>query len=549
MLPLEVFRCAVDKINIPFLFLSPVYKFDSIIDFKITYSNRFFNKNIYDVTKVDFIKSIDFEVVLCNDFFKMALDSAQKSEVVNFTSYNSLKGIWYSIEVNPISIDCLVVTMVDISAKMYYSEQLKKSSCVDVLTALPNRIQFYKDIKSINLKCIQENKKYGLFIFDIDNFKAINDTKGHQEGDRALIKSARILKSIEDNNINVYRFTADEFLVVYAGIDEISKFYSLGEKIISIFDNERISVSGGFSVFPDNSKESNELINFADLAMHNAKKAGKHQLMMFTQEMQSKFLRSEMLKSKMQTAFTKGEFELFFQPQFDISSSKLRGFEALLRWNESVEGLIGPDEFIPLAEENNFILILGEWVLKKAFECQKKWEQKFNFDGIMSINVSPIQLMKEDFVQKLSSLSTECNVNPSNIEIEVTEGIFINETEKAAEILREIKKLGFGISLDDFGTGYSSLKYLQMLPLTTLKIDKSFIQSITSKDGVSENITNSIISMVTKMGIDTIAEGVEKVDQLLILQQLNCKTIQGFLRGKPMDELSVEKFLLGEIKL
>ena len=163
----------------------------------------------------------------------------------------------------------------------------------------------------------------------------------------------------------------------------------------------------------------------------------------------------------------------------------------------------------------------------------------------MSVNVSPVQLMDDDFLFVLDEAVRKTGVIPSHVEIEVTEGVLINDTEKAVAILEQVKAKGFRISLDDFGTGYSSLRYLQILPLTTLKIDKSFIQSITEKNGVSENITNAIISMVTKMGLDTIAEGVEKVDQLLILQELNCKTVQGFLRGKPMNQATIEDYLSG----
>ena len=252
-----------------------------------------------------------------------------------------------------------------------------------------------------------------------------------------------------------------------------------------------------------------------------------------------------MFKSKMPKSFENGDFELFFQPQFDIAYNKLRGFEALLRWHEPEIGSVSPDEFIPVAEETGFIKTLGTWVLEKAFTCQYSWEEKFDYDGIMSVNVSPVQLMDDDFLFVLDEAVRKTGVIPSHVEIEVTEGVLINDTEKAVAILEQVKAKGFRISLDDFGTGYSSLRYLQILPLTTLKIDKSFIQSITEKNGVSENITNAIISMVTKMGLDTIAEGVEKVDQLLILQELNCKTVQGFLRGKPMNQATIEDYLSG----
>lgn len=546
MFSLELFKSAVDIVNIPFLFVKVIKKTGKIVDFEILYFNSCFNDNVLNVGNHTKYSQIKNKMTKSINFFEMANNAYVENKMVVNTYYSEKKDTWFSIEIKPFDNDFLVITLVDITAKIYYSEQLKMSIVTDVLTALPNRFQFYKDL---DFFLANSDKKMGVLFFDIDNFKAINDSKGQQEGDRILIKSARLFKGFEKKNSRVYRFSADEFLILVSEVENNDKFIEIAQDVLKNLDDEGISLSCGISVYPDHSSQRGDLIKFADLAMHRAKKEGKHCVYMFSSEMHQAFLREVQIKEKMPQAFENGEFTLFFQPQFDIETSKLRGFEALLRWTEPELGVISPEEFIPLAEESGFILTLGEWVIKKGIECQKKWENNFDYEGIMSINVSPVQVMKSDICSIILKYVEQYNANPSHFEIEVTEGVLINETEKAANILKRIKSLGFGISLDDFGTGYSSLKYLHTLPLTTLKIDKSFIQSITSEDGVSENITNSIISMVTKMGIDTIAEGVEKVDQLLILQQLNCKTIQGFLRGKPMDEGTIEKFLSGELKL
>ena len=186
---------------------------------------------------------------------------------------------------------------------------------------------------------------------------------------------------------------------------------------------------------------------------------------------------------------------------------------------------------------------LGDWVLETAMKTLKDWEEKFDFDGIMSVNVSPIQLKKPTFIFDLSNLIDQYGITPRKLEVEITEGVFIDNKDEVLGLLNQIRKMGIGISLDDFGTGYSSLSYLQKLPITTLKIDKSFIANITDKSGVEANITDSIISMVTKMGLDTIAEGVEKEDQLDILKEINCKNIQGFLKGKPMPREKCEELM------
>lgn len=539
------FKEIVDTIKIPLLVAYPVFQNEKISDFEIVYTNAEFKNAVADIKENTLLNTVQKDFLKKIDFFGMCSRAVSTERMFAETFFEETKESWFSLEVNSVEKKYVVATFTDITGKIRYSEQLKLSLVTDTLTALPNRFQFYNEFDGIIKEAKANSEMFGLIFFNIDNLKALNDSKGQQAGDMVLIKSARILKLFEKNNLKVYRFGGDEFLIIARGIQHADSLYTIGDAILEALYAEGIYISGGISVFPDNTTESEDLIKFADLAMHSAKKAGKHRVLMFTPEMQKEFLRINQFKTKMPSSFEHGDFELFFQPQFDIASDSLRGFEALLRWHESEIGNISPDEFIPIAEETGFIKTLGAWVLEKAFLCQRSWEERFDYDGIMSVNVSPVQLMDENFLCVLDETVEKTGVIPSHVEIEVTEGVLINDTEKAVAILDHVKSRGFRISLDDFGTGYSSLRYLQILPLTTLKIDKSFIQSITEKNGVSENITNAIISMVTKMGLDTIAEGVEKVDQLLILQELNCKTVQGFLRGKPMSQVKIEEYLSG----
>lgn len=537
----------LDRINISILVVKPIINNEKIDDFEVLYTNSDFNKNIFNVKSGDLLNPFVATIVDGSHWYEMAVNAFKINEAFAETFFSERRKSWFSLELQPVDNKFLVATLADITAKVKYADQLKLSFVTDSLTSLPNRFQFYKKIPDIIKNANENSTKFGLILFNIDNLKQINDSKGQYAGDMLLIKASRIFKSFEIGAIEVYRFGGDEFIFIAQNLTSSDSLYTIGDAILESLNIEGINASGGIAVYPDNTTESEDLVKFADLAMYDAKKAGKNRVFMFTPEIQKEFLLRMRYKSKMPSAFEHGEFILFFQPQFNIASNDLRGFEALLRWNDKELGRIAPDDFIPVAEESGFINTLGAWVLKKAFTCQCEWEKKFNYNGIMSVNVSPVQLMNDAFLFTLDEITKDTGVDPSRIEIEVTEGVLIGNTDKAVSVLEEIKKRGFGISLDDFGTGYSSLRYLQILPLTTLKIDKSFIQSITEKNGISENITNSIISMVTKMGIDTIAEGVEKVDQLKILQELNCKTVQGFLRGKPMNQETIEDYLSGNL--
>ena len=278
------------------------------------------------------------------------------------------------------------------------------------------------------------------------------------------------------------------------------------------------------------------------MAKFDVKKNGKNSISFFNSVMQEKFLRKLSIETKLSKALAEGSFQLYYQPQYNIKTEKLRGFEALLRWHDDELGWISPEQFIPLAEETTKIITsIGDWVMETAMSVLAKWERKFNFEGIISVNVSPIQFKQTDFIEKLIEKVIRFGITKSHLEIEITEGVLIDNLQDTVSKLEIIRQMGIGISLDDFGTGYSSLRYLQMLPLTTLKIDKSFVANI--QNGRESNITESIVSMVSKMGLDTIAEGVETNEQLEILKKFKCNNLQGFLKGRPMPVELCEKLL------
>ncbi len=426
------------------------------------------------------------------------------------------------------------------------NEQLHFAAYHDSMTNLYNRAYFTKMMADEIVQADIHSTGIGLLMLDIDNLKDINDSQGHNRGDEVLRQTAVALRTVEDSFTTSFRFGGDEFLIVKTNINDRKEMEKLGNDVLRECNKRGIHVSGGISVYPSDSKFPQELLSFADMAKTEVKRNGKNNVFFFHLVMQEKFLGKLNLESKLIQALKENVFQLYFQPQFDVSSGKLRGFEALLRWHDNELGWISPDQFIPLAEESRLVIPLGDWVMETGIATLASWEKKFNFNGIISINVSPVQFNKADFLEKLEEKIARHKVQNCHLEMEVTEGMLIDNVDETIGKLQRLRDMGIGVSLDDFGTGYSSLRYLQILPLTTLKIDKSFISNISQKDGVEANITQSIVSMVSKMGLDTIAEGVETEPQLDMLRQINCHNVQGFLKGKPMPIELCERMLSGD---
>ncbi|HAH61567.1 MAG TPA: hypothetical protein DCL73_05675 [Treponema sp.] len=255
----------------------------------------------------------------------------------------------------------------------------------------------------------------------------------------------------------------------------------------------------------------------------------------FYPKIHKSFFRRILLQNRLAQAAEREKFKLNFQPQFTIQTKQLRGFEALLRWSDGVLGNVNPTDFIPVAEKNRTINKIGYWVLENAVRTLKYWQTEFAFDGIMSVNVSPVQLEETEFTEKLFELVQRYDIRPDCLELEVTEGVLVHNLRQTVQILNIIHRKGILVSLDDFGTGYSSFRYLQFLPVTTIKIDKSFISGIASENGKEAVIADTVISLASKLGLETIAEGVEHSSQLAALKTMGCTTVQGFLCGKPMD--------------
>ena len=537
----------MNSISSPLIVARPIILPQGQKDFELVFFNEAFS-HIVSKTILKFHYFHEFKALLSTEvpWNDMADKAINKIPCEPVTYFSDLSNGWFRVQMKGMDGGYIVVNIENITKEREHSKKLLDTAYIDILTGLYNRNKFLDDIAELTAQAQFNGTKLGLLLIDIDNMKIINDYNGHTAGDEVLKKSAEILKRFSKNIIKAYRFGGDEFLLAIKNCSSMDSITNVCDTVFESFNSEQIKFSGGIAVYPDDSEEPEDLLRFTDIAMRRAKKDGKNRITNFKPEMQRVFIQKLNMQAKMSAALLNSDFYLVYQPQFDIKTGDLRGFEALMRWHDKELGDIGPAIFIPLAEETGMILEIGDWVLNTAFCTLKNWQQKYSFKGIMSINISPMQLKQPNFIENIRNLLIKYNLNPDAVEIEITEGIMIENMNEAIEELNSLKNIGLRISLDDFGTGYSSLSYLQVLPLNTLKIDKSFITGITEKNGIQANITNSIITMVTKMGLQTIAEGVEKNEQLQILKEFNCHIVQGFLRGKPMPEQNCAAYLGGK---
>ena len=541
------FMSIMNSISSPLIVARPIILPQGQKDFELVFFNEAFSRTV-SKTILKFHYFHEFKALLSTEvpWNDMADKAINKIPCEPVTYFSDLSNGWFRVQMKGMDGKYIVVNIENITKEREHSKKLLDTAYIDILTGLYNRNKFLDDIADLTAQAQFNGTKLGLLLIDIDNMKIINDYNGHTAGDEVLKKSAEILKRFSKNIIKAYRFGGDEFLLAIKNCSSMDSITNVCDTVFESFNSEQIKFSGGIAVYPDDSEEPEDLLRFTDIAMRRAKKDGKNRITNFKPEMQRVFIQKLNMQAKMSAALLNSDFYLVYQPQFDIKTGDLRGFEALMRWHDKELGDIGPAIFIPLAEETGMILEIGDWVLNAAFCTLKNWQQKYSFKGIMSINISPMQLKQPNFIENIRNLLIKYNLNPDAVEIEITEGIMIENMNEAIEELNSLKNIGLRISLDDFGTGYSSLSYLQVLPLNTLKIDKSFITGITEKNGIQANITNSIITMVTKMGLQTIAEGVEKNEQLQILKEFNCHIVQGFLRGKPMPEQNCAAYLGGK---
>jgi diguanylate cyclase (GGDEF)-like protein len=424
------------------------------------------------------------------------------------------------------------------------NEELSYTSMHDTLTGLPNRQSLRSKLNLILANADRNQKKFAVLFLDLDHFKNVNDTLGHVVGDALLKTVAKKLTSIVRANDVVSRIGGDEFIIILNEVKENTALENVIIKILEAFRKEwiiqghflRLSVSIGASVYPDDSKEIDELMKFADIAMYKAKAEGRDQFSFFTGELNRKIHEEVEIANDMFRALEEEEFLLYLQPKIEIATGKIIGAEALIRWNHCTKGLIYPNSFIPIAENNGFILKLGTWILYETARMIRRLERAGYNDIHISCNVSTRQFQNLNMYSDIDTAIREHGINPNLFAIEITESVMMQYLEVTLEVLKKIKNLGVHICMDDFGTGYSSLSYLQKFPIDSLKIDKSFVDDI-SENGDNEHILiNTIIAMGQTLNLHVIAEGVEESYQEEYLKSRGCSYYQGYYFSKPIGE-------------
>lgn len=416
----------------------------------------------------------------------------------------------------------------------------------DLLTGLPNKLAFYENGPRI----LELNNIAALMFIDIDYFKYVNDTMGHEFGDRLIVKVSERLVSLVGSSGEVYRFAGDEFIVLLYSNENSQCITSVASHIIAGFKDAiemddsllHVSLSIGISTHPDHGSNIMELLKSADIAMYKAKDAGKGQIIVFDQPLNETFTERMNIEKQLYSALENNELEVFYQPQIDLTQNRVTGLEALMRWNNPILGMVPPDKFIKIAEDSHLIIPLGAWVLRTACTFLKNLHEQGLSHLTMSVNISMLQLLQSDFNELVLDTLQASGLEPEYLELEITESVLVESYEYVSSKLTELRAHNIKIALDDFGTGYSSLSYLTHMPISTLKIDKSFIDSI--RTGTHQAVLVEQIIMIGKrMNMCVIAEGVEQTVQLDYLQEQGCDKIQGYLFSKPQSAQSVKELL------
>lgn len=418
---------------------------------------------------------------------------------------------------------------------------LRHQAYHDPLTGLPNRILFNDRLQEGIEKAKCNKTELALFFIDIDRFKQINDSLGHEVGDIVLKEIAeRLQANIRKNDI-LGRLGGDEFTILIEELSHKEDASLLATKILEVF-KEPVKVgdhllyassSIGISLYPQDGVYANDLLKYADTAMYRAKEEGRNNFQFYSAEMTEQAFEKLVMKSSLRQAIDNNEFVLHYQPQVDAENKTLTGIEALIRWNHPTMGLILPSRFLPLAEETGLIVEIDQWVMKTAMAQVSKWYEEGLRPGVLALNLAVKQLEDKHFIQTVQNSMDTCNFKSEWLELEVTEGQVMQKPEETVAKLIQINDLGIGIAIDDFGTGYSSLSHLKRLPINKLKIDQSFVQDVpTDEEDVA--IVRAIIALAKSLNLDLIAEGVETSEQKTFLQKQGCINVQGYYYNRPM---------------
>ncbi|QAB16197.1 putative bifunctional diguanylate cyclase/phosphodiesterase [Hydrogenovibrio thermophilus] len=430
--------------------------------------------------------------------------------------------------------------------------ELYRLARTDNLSGLANRNHLNERLNWLISEFSRSGQEFALLFMDLDNFKTVNDTLGHEVGDKLLRNVSSLIKQVLRDYDIIARVGGDEFVIVVNHHGNEHELINIIQRVIEkisdvhLVDNHpvKVSASVGVVLYPKDGQSITTLMKNADIAMYEAKNAGKNQFKFFTESLHQQLVHEIELENNMQRALDNGEFELYYQPKISVTTGQVTGAEALIRWIDPNKGVITPDRFIPSAEKSGLMVPLGDWVLETAVRQQIDWKKRGLGDFQVSVNLSPVQLINNHFEEKLNRLIQESGITPSKLDVEMTESQFMENSEQNLSLLHAIQQKGISISLDDFGTGYSSLAYLKKFPINTLKIDKTFMDDYDTESGAI--FIETIIKIAQTLNLNVVAEGIEHPEQLDYLVKTGCETYQGFFCSRPLPAAEFEKFLTME---
>ncbi|WP_223261137.1 putative bifunctional diguanylate cyclase/phosphodiesterase [Methylophilus medardicus] len=468
--------------------------------------------------------------------------------LANHTLLIAKSGVEYAIEDSaaPIrdpngAILGVVLVFHDVSDARQMAQKMTYLAEHDYLTDLPNRLLLTDRITQAISAAQRRQSKLAILFCDIDHFKRVNDTLGHEVGDQLLKVLCQRLQLCIRASDTLSRLGGDEFVVLLPELNDDAVPAEIAQKILTVL-KDPVNIAGhelfitasiGIAVYPDDGQSEDVLTRHADAAMYHAKNSGRNNYQFFTHEMSERVAAQLMLENSLQKAISNNELHLFYQPKVSINTGKIIGAEALIRWMHPQWGMMMPDRFIKVAEESGLIKGIGLWVLREACTQNKKWQAAGLPEIPIAINVSVVELHHANFMQEVVKVLLQTGLHPHHLELEVTESVAIQSEVTVIQDLNKLKEMGVRLSVDDFGTGYSSLSYLKLLPVNTIKIDKSFIRDI-QVDANDAAIVNAIIKMSQSLGLTVIAEGVETEAQLAFLKSHNCDEMQGYLFSRPL---------------
>ncbi|GGI54396.1 GGDEF domain-containing protein [Oxalicibacterium solurbis] len=441
-------------------------------------------------------------------------------------------------------------TVEAITERKLHEAEIRFQATHDALTGLPNRTLLYDRMQQAMLHSQRYGNLTAIAFLDLDQFKFINDSLGHQVGDELLKITAQRLKSCLRESDTVARQGGDEFVLLLTSQPNEESITQTMQRVLhevaqpwTANDLEfRITCSVGITLYPNDGRDAETLLKHADSAMYKAKELGRNMFQYYSAEMNSTVTDRLELLNRLRQAIPNDELVLHYQPKLNLASGEIIGVEALIRWNSPHSGLVSPGAFIPLAEETGLIIPIGEWVLQTACRRNRAWQDAGYPPVVISVNLSPRQLARGDIVQQVERVLAETGLDAQWLELEITESVMATDVEKSFAMLTELRAMGVRISLDDFGTGYSSLSYLKRFPVDTLKIDQSFVRDI-AIDGNSAAIVRAIVSLGHNLNLNVLAEGIETAEQSALLRQNGCNEGQGYLISRPVPEQDFLKLL------